>query len=287
MEEEWGVDVEDETENRKKLDEDRKKLQKELREVEKLSYITKEVQENLKNDLQHQLHEVERRRHDIMPEHQKVQKRSQKLPSIQDKRKNMQKENAAAQEEMRKIKEENDRNEERFWQLSDKVDKNKMSDAEMAAELQRLQAGEERRGSNASQTGDCCWEALVEQRFVLGVDQARSKFCKKFEACVPSEQMSGKEEGRRNSGDGQEHGRASSWCYQRQPGSMKANQRVVWSLIFFVFGVHMVKAEEQENQGHWAIATEDHQTLQVDVQWKRIHSQETCECKGDERKFLG
>ena len=49
----------------------------------------------------------------------------------------------------------------------------------------------------------------MEQRFVLGVDQARSKFCKKFEARVPSEQMPGKEEGRRNSGDGQEHGRAS------------------------------------------------------------------------------
>ena len=30
----------------------------------------------------------------------------------------------------------------------------------MAAELQRLQAGEEGSGSNASQTGDCCMEAL-------------------------------------------------------------------------------------------------------------------------------
>ena len=57
----------------------------------------------------------------------------------------MQKESAAAQEEMRKIREEIDRNEERFRQLSDKVDKNKMVDAEMAAELQGLQTGEERR----------------------------------------------------------------------------------------------------------------------------------------------
>ena len=37
--------------------------------------------------------------------------------------------------------------------LSDKVDKHRMVDAEMTAELQGLQAGEERRGSNASQTG--------------------------------------------------------------------------------------------------------------------------------------
>ena len=29
---------------------------------------------------------------------------------------------------------------------------------------------------------------------------------------------------------------------------MKALQRVVWSLIFLVFGVHMVNVEEQGNQ---------------------------------------
>ena len=87
------------------------------------------------------------------------------MQSIQDKRRNMQKENAAAQGEMRKIREENDRNEERSRQLSDKVDKNKMVDAEMAAEQESLQAGKERRGSNASQTGDCCLEAAVRQQF--------------------------------------------------------------------------------------------------------------------------
>ena len=50
-----------------------------------------------------------------------------------------------------------------YFFLSNKVNKNKMADAEMTAELQRLQAGEERRGSNASQTGDCCLEALWQQ----------------------------------------------------------------------------------------------------------------------------
>ena len=29
---------------------------------------------------------------------------------------------------------------------------------------------------------------------------------------------------------------------------MKALQRVVWKLVFLVFGVHLVNAEEQENQ---------------------------------------
>ena len=36
----------------------------------------------------------------------------------------------------------------------------------MAAEVQSLQAGKERRGSNASQTGDCCLEAAMRQQFI-------------------------------------------------------------------------------------------------------------------------
>ena len=46
----------------------------------------------------------------------------------------------------------------------------------------------------------------------------------------------------------------SSWCYQRQAGSVKALQQVVWNLIFLVFGVHLANAEEQENKVHWVIA---------------------------------
>ena len=151
-----------------------------------------------------------------MPEHRKVQKRSQKTQSIQDKRRNMQKENVAAKEEMRKQPDYVKQKEERIFFLSDKVAKNKMADAEMAAELQGLQAGEERRGSNASQAVECCMETMVVQFFAMGADQARSKFdalCqvffKKFEAYTPSAQMPGKGGGRRNSEDEQEQGKAS------------------------------------------------------------------------------
>ena len=91
-----------------------------------------------------------------------------------------------------------------------------MVDAGMAAEPQGLQAGDERRGSNASQAVDCCMETMVEQVFAMGADQARSKFdamyqvfFKKFEAFShTSVQMPGKG-GRRNSEDEQEHGKAS------------------------------------------------------------------------------
>ena len=75
MEEEWrmDVDVEDEIESRKKLDEQKMKLQRELREIEKFSCVPKEVQESLKSNQQEQLLEVEQSRHDLMPEHQKAQ----------------------------------------------------------------------------------------------------------------------------------------------------------------------------------------------------------------------
>ena len=82
LEEMWRREVEDEIESRKKLDEQRKKLQKELQYVEKLSCVTKEVQDSVKNDLQQQLQEVEQRRHALVPENQKVQKRSQNIQSI-------------------------------------------------------------------------------------------------------------------------------------------------------------------------------------------------------------
>ena len=74
----WGdfVEVEDETEMRRKLDEQKKKLQKELRDVDRLSFFSKEVQESTVESLQCQLQEVEKRRHDLVLEHQKVQKRS-------------------------------------------------------------------------------------------------------------------------------------------------------------------------------------------------------------------
>ena len=93
----------------------------------KNSCLSEEFQESLKSDLQQQQQDVEQRRHDLMPEHRKVQKRALKIKSIQDRRRNMQKESAAAQLEIRRLREESDRNEERFRQVSDSVDKYKMA----------------------------------------------------------------------------------------------------------------------------------------------------------------
>ena len=98
----------------------------------------------------------------------------------------------AAREEMRKIKEEIDWKEERFRLLSNRVDKNRMADAEMEAELQGLQAGEERRG------------ALWQQFIALGEHGIGT-----FVQILQREMVPRREEGRRNSEDEQEQGRIS------------------------------------------------------------------------------
>ena len=46
------LDLEDEVESRKKMDERRRKLQKGLRDIEKFACVPKEFQENLKSNLQ-------------------------------------------------------------------------------------------------------------------------------------------------------------------------------------------------------------------------------------------
>ena len=57
--------------------------------------------------------------------------------------------------DIRKIREDVIQKEERMLLLSDRVANNEMGEPEMEAELQGLQAGEERRGNNATQAVDC------------------------------------------------------------------------------------------------------------------------------------
>ena len=97
---------------------------------------SKEMQESLKESLQHQVQDVEKRRNDLILEHQKAQKRTQKIQSLQDKRRNLQKESLTATEEMRKFSEEIVLKEESFGLLADNVVKNRIADAELEAELQ-------------------------------------------------------------------------------------------------------------------------------------------------------
>ena len=50
---------------------------------------------------------------------------------------------------------------------------------------------------------------------------------------------------------------------------MKAHQREVWSLVFIVHGVNLVKADVQENLAHAGIAREVHSDHQDGLLWLR------------------
>ena len=64
-------------------------------------------------------------------------------------------------------------------------------------------------------------------------------------------------------------GQISNWDFQRKAGALKAHQRAVWSLIFIVFGVHLMKAEVPETQAHKGTARDVHPDLDVGTPWMR------------------
>ena len=141
----------------------------------------------------------------------------------------MQKESLAAREEMRNIREEVDWKEERFRLLSDKVD-NTMADAEREAEDCKLVAMHRRQvmaawrpcGSNSSP-----WEQMELRPLYRG---SKGKWEQHKGRCQEEKNDEGVVKMNKSKAKS-----VSSWCYQRQAGSMKAHQRVVWSLIFIVF----------------------------------------------------
>ena len=90
LEEEWSMDVEDEIESRKKLDEQRRKLQKELRDVENSRVCRKRFRTTSRMTCSRSCREVERRRHALMLEHQKCRKDRKRYKAPRKKR-NMQK----------------------------------------------------------------------------------------------------------------------------------------------------------------------------------------------------
>ena len=168
----------------------------------------------------------------------------------------MQKESTAAQEEMRKIREEIDRNEKRFRQLSDRVDKNKNG---------RCRDGSRNSGCRQEKKEEAVmlrkrWIAAWRRwwnRFSLGEQIRRclsSMPCNKFSSRIsrPTPLMCRCR--RKEEGEGIVKTNTSktkpvnSWRCQRQVGAMKALQRVVWNSIFPGIGVHLVSAEEQGSQ---------------------------------------
>ena len=202
----------------------------------KIHHAPQEIQCSLKENLQQQLQDVVQRRNDLLPEHQRAEEVSEDAVS-RTKEEEMQRETPAALEEMRKIREDLTQR----GALSSAVGQGRQESngrsGNGSGTSRGLQAGEERRGSNASQTVDCCLDTVNGDQ----IEVLRQRISwRKWTSQV---QMPGKE-GRQNN-KGQEQGKTSQQLVLPTPGIMKALQQALLSMTSFGFGVYMVNAEEQ------------------------------------------
>ena len=159
LEEDCKMDIEEETNCKKKLDERKKHLQRQLRDIEKLADMEQVLRDRHKEGWKEELQEIERRNTELLPAHHKMQKRCQKLQSLQDKKKKYLKDAGGCEEGMRMLHEENEERQARFQArcqtLSEKSGNFRKEADILEEEIQALQA-EERRGSCASQSNGCC-----------------------------------------------------------------------------------------------------------------------------------
>ena len=188
-----------------------------------------------------------------------MQKRSHKMQSLQDKKVSCSRKLVRARKRCQKLEEINER-EARYLQLSNKSSNNWMAAEDLEGELRGVKAGEERRGSCASQANDCCLDAVAEQLFTMRAAHARQqlqapheKLFRRFEVPTAPAQMPGGEE-KEESG-------------KRRSQSSKPN-----GFTRRGFRVQMVKAVEQEISIHRTIEADlfprsprrEQQQMQVD-----------------------
>ena len=177
LEEGCKMEFDEETDCKNKLEEQKKSLQRQLRDIEKSASMDPVFRDGQKETGKEELEEIARTRTELLPEHQTMQKRSQKLQSLRDKQRNHLKNDRDCEEEMQMLNKEMEERkalyETRFRALSEKSGDSRKAAAELENEIQTLQAGEERRGSSASQSNGCCF-APAKQVFAFGETRAAS-----------------------------------------------------------------------------------------------------------------
>ena len=68
------MEVDEEVENKKKLDDQRRRLQKQTREIEKLTDVDQMFRDSQKEKWKERLLEIEEKSNELLPEHQRLQK---------------------------------------------------------------------------------------------------------------------------------------------------------------------------------------------------------------------
>ena len=238
--------------------------------------LSKEMQESLKESVQHQLQDVEKRRNDIMSEHQKVQKWTQKPPgqkkTFAERKLGSKRGNAKKKTERKSIgkkgafvccrtKSLNTGWQMRKWKQNFRDCKLENKE-EVAMHRKRLISGWRRWWNRSSP-----WERTRRGRSSMLCVKYSSRDSRLSPLLRRCQEEKKEEEIVKMSKNKAEP--VSSWCYQRQAGAIKMHRRVVWSLTFIVLRVHLVKAEVQEDQANKEIAREVHLDHQDGIPWMR------------------
>ena len=101
-----------------------------------------------------------------------MQNRSQNLQSLQDSKKQCQKDLGKSAGDRERIRNEIEERHAKIEELCQKIQKASMAEVELDEEVRGLHAGDERRGSSASQSNGCCFDsAMVELLVTMGAAQ--------------------------------------------------------------------------------------------------------------------
>ena len=158
-------EVDEEVDSKKKLDQRKKELLRQLRKLDKFTDVPRNVGDVLKEKWQQELEDIEPRRTDLLPEHQKRQKRSQKLQSLQDSKKQCQNNLGKRAEEHKHLRTVIEDAHAKMESSGRTIQLESVAEAELDMDIKGLQAGDEWRGSSASQCNGCCFDTTVFQQF--------------------------------------------------------------------------------------------------------------------------
>ena len=226
------MEVEDEAESRRKLDEQKEKLQKELRDVDRLSCVSKEMQESVRGSLQHQLQEVEKRRHVISCLSTRRRKSSRKRYKAS--------------------------------RTKEDICRRTVSQQKRRCGSSKIRSGKRRSVTFSYQTKSirirCRMQTWWQSFRVCRREKKEEAVMLRRQVIAAwrpgSEWMSRREEERRNSEDEQEQGRINQQLVLPTPGGI--NQGATASSLELDLSRYLVKAKVQEDQAHKGIATALH-----------------------------
>ena len=167
------MEVDEEVDSKNKLDQRKKELQKQLRDIEKFTGMPQDTQDVLREKWQQEIQDIEQRPNGLLTELQNMQKRPEKLHSLQDNKKQCQNHLGKWAGDRERVRNQIEEKHAQLQELGQRIQKTSLAEVELDDEIRNLQAGEEIRGSCASQSNGCSFDpAVVQELYITMATQA-------------------------------------------------------------------------------------------------------------------